>query len=48
MSNYGFTRTADGKYQPIVDDVPYGDPVPTTFDAVTVLEEAQERYSNEE
>lgn len=43
MSEYGFTRTSNGWYQPIVDDVAWGDPVPTAADAVLVLSKVQER-----
>lgn len=42
MSAYGFVRTSNGYYQPIVDDVPWGDPVPTAAEAVKILAEFQE------
>lgn len=48
MSDYGFTRMSNGYYQPIVDDIAYGDPVPTAADAVLVLSELQERRTASE
>lgn len=44
MSNYGFTRTSNGWYQPTVDDIAWGHPVPTAADAVLVLSELQDLY----
>lgn len=44
MSSYGFVRMANGWYQPTVDDVAWGHPVPTAADATLVLSELQEIY----
>jgi hypothetical protein len=48
MCEYGFVRTSNGYYQPIVDDIAYGDPVPSAADAVLVLSELQERRTDGE
>lgn len=44
MSSYGFIRLPNGWYQPTVDDVAWGHPVPTANDATQVLSELQEMY----